>query len=102
MNYNDPLAVEMLRKLQLELATAKQQLDEAKQQLEHALNPVHSCGDTCQRPACVWRRMAGELAQEHVCVRWHTGLINDIKYILHGCARCKALAHYNQLKKGTK
>lgn len=34
----------------------KQQLEEAKEQLESALNPIHSCGDNCQRAACVLRR----------------------------------------------
>jgi hypothetical protein len=34
----------------------ERELGEAKEQLEHATNPVHSCGENCQRPACVFRR----------------------------------------------
>lgn len=36
----------------------ERELDEAKEQLENALNPIHSCGDGCQRPACQLRREA--------------------------------------------
>jgi hypothetical protein len=39
-----------------EVEQLKRELIEAKEQLEHAINPVHSCGQHCQRPACVMRR----------------------------------------------
>ena len=41
---------------QRERDSLRQQLEEAKEQLESALNPIHSCGDNCQRAACVLRR----------------------------------------------
>ena len=31
-------------------------VQELREQLEHALNPIHTCGEQCQRPACVMRR----------------------------------------------
>ena len=37
-------------------AKLETELTEAREQLEHALNPVHSCGVGCQREACVMRR----------------------------------------------
>jgi len=41
------------RRLARQLET---ELSELREQLEHALNPVHSCGVGCQREACVVRR----------------------------------------------
>jgi len=38
------------------LSELEKELTEAREQLEHALNPVHSCGVGCQREACVVRR----------------------------------------------
>lgn len=35
--------------------------NELREQLEHALNPIHTCGDHCQRPACVIRRERDQL-----------------------------------------
>lgn len=40
------------------------EISNLKEQLEHALNPVHSCGDDCQRAACVMRRERDKLKAE--------------------------------------
>ena len=47
-----------------ELKRLDAQLAEAREQAEANLNPVHSCGDHCQRPACVFRRERDKLRAE--------------------------------------
>lgn len=48
-----------LTALRARLAEVERERDELKakcERLEFEANPVHSCGPTCQRPACVMRR----------------------------------------------
>jgi cell division septum initiation protein DivIVA len=48
----------------------KEELVQLKEQLEHALSPVHSCGEHCQRPTCIMRRERDEArkAAEHYAI----------------------------------
>lgn len=48
------VGVDFARKLERER-------NELREQLEHALNPIHTCGEQCQRPACVMRRERDQL-----------------------------------------
>lgn len=41
-------------------------LIELNEQLEHALNPVHSCGANCQRESCKLRRENEELKKDQL------------------------------------
>lgn len=72
------------------------ELNETKEQLEFALNPVHTCSSQCQRAACRWRRVADILAK----------CLNKYQSRYHGCDHAKkdwlaggdALAEYSKLK----
>jgi hypothetical protein len=61
--------------LELVLSAAKQlsvvqrENGELKEQLEQALNPLHSCSSDCKRPACVFRRECDSLKQENERMR---------------------------------
>lgn len=39
-------------------------VQELREQLKHALNPIHTCGEQCQRPACVIRRECDQLQKK--------------------------------------
>lgn len=49
-------SISMLDAISARLTELEKELNEAREQLEHALNPIHSCGANCQRDACVMRR----------------------------------------------
>jgi hypothetical protein len=57
------------RKLKEFVAKQLADVEELKEQLEHALNPLHSCSSDCKRPACVFRRERDSLKRENERMR---------------------------------
>jgi hypothetical protein len=55
--------VQELRRDKERLNRIELEVRELREQLEHANNPVHSCGANCQRAACVMRRERDALKQ---------------------------------------